>query len=302
MPVGGNPGKMRCRPLRFSAARQPPPAKLAAVPSFIPVTDLDRPELAPYRTMREQRAHRAESLFVAEGPEVVRRLLESGIEVINLLLLPRQAEALTPWIGRHAPQAPVFVAEAAVLQALTGFHVYQGALAQGRIPPAPDLAGLLPRLPPPRLLVALDALANAENVGTAARNAAGFGAQALLLGETAASPWLRRAVRTSMGAVFHLPAPRSAALAEDLRRLRTAGFTCVAADPNPSAIPLPELDLRGDCCLVFGAEGDGLRPEVRAACDVAARVPMAAAVDSLNVANAVAVFAYEVWRQRQARR
>lgn len=252
--------------------------------------------------MREQRAHRAEGIFVAEGPEVVRRLLESGIEVVNLLLLPRQAEALASCIARRAPQAPVFVAESRVMEALTGFHVYQGALAQGRIPAVPELAALLPRLPSPRLLVALDGLANAENVGVAARNAAGFGAHALLLGETSASPWLRRAVRTSMGAVFHLPAPRSAALADDLRRLRTAGFTCVAADPNPPAVPLPGLDLRGDCCLVFGTEGDGLRPEVRAACDVAARVPMAAGVDSLNVANAVAVFAYEAWRQRHARR
>ncbi|HMO64655.1 MAG TPA: RNA methyltransferase [Verrucomicrobiota bacterium] len=272
------------------------------MPQFIPVTDLDRAELAPYRTMREQRAHRAEGLFVAEGPEVVRRLLASGIEVINLLLLPRRAEALTPLIERHAPDVPVFLAGTEVLQALTGFHVYQGALAQGRIPPAPDLAGLLPALPRPRWVVALDGLANAENVGTAARTAAGFGAQALLLGETCASPWLRRAVRTSMGAVFHLPAPRSAGLAADLAGLRAAGFTCVAADPNPPALPLPECDLRGDCCLVFGAEGDGLRPEVRAACDAVARVPMSAAADSLNVASAVAVFAYEVWRQRQTRR
>jgi tRNA G18 (ribose-2'-O)-methylase SpoU len=62
---------------------------------------------------------------------------------------------------------------------------------------------------------------------------------------------------------------------------------------------LPQADLRGDCCLVFGSEGNGISPGVLAACDEAVAVPMANGVDSLNVAAAAAVFLYEAARQRQ---
>jgi tRNA G18 (ribose-2'-O)-methylase SpoU len=272
-----------------------------AVPKIIRVDTLELPDLAPYRTMRRHQAHRDDGVFVAEGPNVVRRLLESGLGVVNLLMPAAWAERLAPLIEAHAPGAPVFVADLAQLESLTGFVIYQGVLALGRIPPAPGLDELLARLPPPRFIVALDGLANAENVGAAARNAAAFGAQALLAGETCASPWLRRSVRAAMGTLFRLPVIESAALADHLAVLRAAGFTCVAADPHSRAAELPAVDLRGDCCLVLGAEGDGLRPAVRTACDVAACVPMAAGVDSLNVASAAAVFAYEVWRQRQPR-
>ncbi|MFN0068042.1 MAG: TrmH family RNA methyltransferase [Limisphaerales bacterium] len=271
------------------------------MPKIIPVDTLDVPDLAPYRTMRRHQAQRADGVFVAEGPIVVRRLLESGLDVVNLLMPAGWAEQLAPLVEARAPDAPVFVADLAQLETLTGFTVYQGVLALGRIPPVPSLGELLQALPRPRFIVALDGLANAENVGAAARNAAAFGAQALLAGETCASPWLRRSVRAAMGTLFRLPVIESAALADHLAVLRAAGFICVAADPHSRAAELPSVDLRGDCCLVLGAEGDGLRPAVQAACDVAACVPMAAGVESLNVASAAAVFAYEAWRQRRPR-
>ena len=62
---------------------------------------------------------------------------------------------------------------------------------------------------------------------------------------------------------------------------------------------LTQAEFRGDCCIVFGSEGNGLSPEVLAACDEAVAVPMANGVDSLNVAAAAAVFLYEAARQRK---
>jgi tRNA G18 (ribose-2'-O)-methylase SpoU len=72
----------------------------------------------------------------------------------------------------------------------------------------------------------------------------------------------------------------------------------VAADGNATGATLARTDLRGDCCLVFGSEGHGLTPAALAACDEAVAIPMASAVDSLNVGNAAAVFLYEACRQR----
>lgn len=264
-----------------------------------PLTSLELPELAPYRTMREQRAHRGEGIFVAEGDKVVRRLLESPLEVVNCLIPPAWLEEHRALLGARAAGTRIYVAGKPLLETLTGFWMYQGVLALGRIPPAPRLADVLAAAPAPRFFVALDGLANAENVGAAARVAAAFGAQALLAGETCATPWLRRSVRASMGTLFTLPVLEAAPLADSLAALRAAGFACVAAHPHADGARLPDVDFRRDCCLVLGSEGHGLRPAILAACDVQAAVPMAAGVDSLNVVSAAGVFAYEVWRQRR---
>ena len=97
------------------------------------------------------------------------------------------------------------VARKEILEKLVGFDLFQGVLAVGRIPPPRSLDALIASSARPRLFVAVDGLTNAENIGVLVRNCVAFGAQALLVGETCASPFLRRAVRNSMGAIFHLP-------------------------------------------------------------------------------------------------
>jgi tRNA G18 (ribose-2'-O)-methylase SpoU len=144
----------------------------------------------------------------------------------------------------------------------------------------------------------VEGLTSAENLGALVRNCAAFRTHALLVGETCGSPWLRRAVRASMGTIFNLPMVEPADLAHALRTLSEAGVHCVAAHPHVSGRTLAQADLRGDTCLVFGSEGYGLSPTVLAACGDAVAVPMPPAVDSLNVASAAAVFLYEVNRQR----
>jgi tRNA G18 (ribose-2'-O)-methylase SpoU len=262
------------------------------------ITAFDLPELQPYRTLRRQMDHRRQGLFVAEGEKVVRRLLESSFEVISVLLPEKWLADLEPLLRARPEQIDVFVAEKKLLETLTGFSMYQGLLAAGRVPPPLSLEAILARSPRPRLLAAVDGLSSAENVGALVRNCAAFGVHALLVGETSASPFLRRAVRSSMGAIFHLPVLETPSLAQALGQLRPHGVRSIAAHPHAEDRPLPAADLSADCCLVFGSEGAGLSPAVLAACQEAAAIPMPPTVDSLNVGSAAAVFLYEANRQR----
>jgi tRNA G18 (ribose-2'-O)-methylase SpoU len=125
-----------------------------------------------------------------------------------------------------------------------------------------------------------------------------FGVQALLVGETSSSPYLRRAVRGSMGTVFQLPLVETNDLAAALLQLRAKGTRCVAAHPHTDRRTITQAQLAGDCCVVFGSEGEGIAPTVRAACDECVAIPMPPTVDSLNVASAAAVFLFEANRQR----
>lgn len=266
-----------------------------------PVADLDEPALAPYRTMRRPVEHQHQGIFVAEGEKVVRRLLRSHFGVVSALVPPAWVEKLEPLLKARTENIPVFTAQKKTLEMLTGFSFYQGVLAVGRIPPPATLEEILNSASPPRLLVALDALSNAENLGGVVRNCAAFGVQGLIVGETCSSPFLRRSVRSSMGGIFELPAFQTESLAGTLRTLRSYDVKCIAAHPRPESRTLWETDLRGDCCLVLGSEGHGISSAVLNACDQAVAAPMAPNVDSLNVVNAAAVFLYEATRQRRGR-
>jgi tRNA G18 (ribose-2'-O)-methylase SpoU len=168
-----------------------------------------------------------------------------------------------------------------------------------RIPPQPDFETLLEKSPCPLLLAAAEGIASAENLGAVVRSRAAFGAHFLIVGETCGSPFQRRAVSGSMGAIFEQPVVRVENLVETLAALRARGVRCLAAHPRPGAKKLANVDLRGGgCCLLFGAEGPGLTATALAACDDMVEIPMPFHMNSLNVAAATAVFLYEATRQR----
>jgi len=269
--------------------------------NLVAVTTLDSPELAPYRTLRRAVEHAREGIFVAEGPSVVGRLLASDLEVVSALLAPEWVERLRSTIEARHEAPPIFVAPMALVERIVGFHYHQGAMAVGRIREPRSLPESLALAPRPRLAVALDGLTSAENVGAMVRNCAAFSVSAVLVGARTASPWLRRAVRNSMGTVFSLSIHEAPVLAATVASLRAEyGFRIVAATPAGPR-PLQEADLAGDCCIVFGHEGVGVSAEVLDACDEAVAIPMPPDVDSLNVASATAVFLYEARRQQAGR-
>ena len=262
------------------------------------ISSLDLPELAPYRTLKRSAAHAKLGIFVVEGDKVLDRLLESDFTVVSVLVIEERLAEYEPRLRARPEDVAVFVCSKPVLAELAGFEIYQGVLGIAKMPPPLTLEKTLAADPHPRLLVAMDGLSNAENVGTLMRNCVAFGVSALISGETCCNPFLRRTVRNSMGALFKLPVLESTNLAQTLRELRAHGIRCVAAHPHTDKKVLSQTDFTGDCCVVFGSEGHGISKEVLTACDEAVAIPMANEVDSLNVSMAAAVFLYEANRQR----
>ena len=262
------------------------------------VQALDAPELALYRTLRRVEEHERQGVLVAANNKVIKRLLASRFTVVSALLTPAWLEKLEPQLRARPEAINVYVAEPPLLETITGYKLHQGALAVAKIPPLPDLETLLNNSPRPRLLAAVEGIASAENLGAVVRSCAAFGAHFLVVGETCGSPFQRRAVSGSMGTIFEQPLVRVDNLVATLTALRARGVRCLAAHPRADAKKLAAVDLRGDCCLVFGAEGPGLTPAVLAACDDMVEIPMPSHMNSLNVAVATGVFLYEATRQR----
>jgi tRNA G18 (ribose-2'-O)-methylase SpoU len=262
------------------------------------VQSLDAPELALYCTLRRPEEHERAGLLVATNEKVVRRLLVSRFTVLSVLVTPGWFERLEPALRARQEDIRVYLCEKALLESITGYQLHQGVLAAAKIPPRPDFETLLESTSRPLLLAAVEGIASAENLGAIVRSCAAFGVSFLIVGETSCSPFQRRAVSGSMGTIFEQPAVQVTNLAETLGTLRGRGVRCLAAHPRPGAKKLSAVDLRGDCCLVFGAEGPGLTDAVLAACDEPVEIPMPSHMNSLNVAAATAVFLYEATRQR----
>src|SRR5271170_1341388 len=238
------------------------------------ISAFDAPELAPYRTMRRAAEHEAQGIFSAEGEKVTRRLLESRFTVVSVVLPEKHLENFRSLLEARPETVTVYVAEKSLLETLVGYSLFQGVLSIGRIPPPAPLADILQKSPKPQLFAAIDGLSNAENLGAVVRNCVAFGVQALIIGETSSSPFLRRAVRNSMGAILQLPVfevgssrcddfsgrPQGPAqravptLVQTLQALRAHGIRCIAAHPHADKKVLSQADFSGDCCLVFGSE------------------------------------------------
>ena len=269
-----------------------------AIASIKPVHSLDIPELVLYRTLRRTEEHEQAGVLVAANNKVIKRLLASRFTVVSALLTPEWLVKLEPQLHARPENIQVFTADAALLETITGYKLHKGAMAVAKIPQLPNLDVLLEKSQRPLLIAAVEGIASAENLGAVVRSCAAFGAHFLIVGESCGSPFQRRAVSGSMGTIFEQPVVRVENLVETLNSLRARGVRCLAAHPRTGATKLSVANLRGDCCLVFGAEGPGLTAGVLAACDEMVEIPMPSHMNSLNVAVATAVFLYEATRQR----
>lgn len=259
----------------------------------------DDPDILLYRTLKKPLTHRRQGVFIVEGDKVVRHFLQSSLTAVSVLLTNFQLDLFRSALEQRSESINVFLASAQLLKEIVGFRYHQGIMAAGIVPENISLQSVALQTAPPRLFVALDRLESAENTGVIVRNCAAYGAQALLIGPDSTDPYLRRAVRNSMGAIFILPVVYASDLPTQLKYLRDEhDFCIIAAHPREESVPLQNADLRKNLCIVFGNEGVGISDAVLNQCDMQVQIPMSQGIDSLNVASSSAVFLYETLRQR----
>jgi tRNA G18 (ribose-2'-O)-methylase SpoU len=235
-------------------------------------------------------------LYIAESASVIERALEAGHRPRSFLMSDRWLEAMTMLLGRHGidehADVPIYVGEPDVVNGVAGFNVHRGALAAMHRPVMPSLDELLESLlPGRRRIVVLEDIVDHTNVGAIFRSCAGLGADAVLVSPRCADPLYRRSVRVSMGTVFQVRWTRIVDWAGSMESLRAHGFVVAALALSASSTTLDSFGRQDNdrVALVLGAEGDGLSSTALATSDVVVRIPMAGAVDSLNVAAASAV-------------
>lgn len=265
-------------------------------PRLIRIDDPGDPRIAGYRDIRERDLVGRGGRFVAEGTVVLRLLLDAhasggGFEAESLLILESRVEGLAEILAGISDDVPIHVASREVMNAVAGFDIHRGVLALGRRRAAPTVETLLSRMPGDALVIAACGIANHDNIGAIFRNAAAFGADAVLMDETCCDPLYRKALRVSVGSVLRIPHAREGSIKAMLSTLVTGGFAIWGLSPAGQTDirtlqPAPRL------ALLAGTEGEGLPQSILRSIRTA-NIPQAPGLDSLNAGTAtgIALFA-----------
>ena len=264
----------------------------------IHIHDANDPRIAPYVSVRERDLIGHGRRFIAEGELVLRTLLsQSRFATESVFVLDSRLPRLSPLLAELADAVPVYSAERSVMDRIVGFPMHRGVLAIGRRGPELFHRELLSGLAPTSVVVGLIGISNHDNVGGIFRNAAAFGADAILLDATSCDPLYRKSIRVSAGASLNIPFARGGSAEEVLQELAAAGYDIVGLSPNGREA-LDEVSFGPRPALLFGAEGEGLPPHILRRTR-SARVPMTPGFDSLNVATASGIALYKVHLDRQ---
>lgn len=252
------------------------------MPFFHAIDDPADPRIEAYRDIRERDLVGRRGLFVAEGETVLRVLAgQSRHRPLSVLIAGKRREKLAPVLAALPTEAPVYLAEQPVLDAIAGYPLHRGILALAERAPEPDVDALLAGLGPKALVLGLIGIANHDNMGGLFRNAAAFGVDAVLLDATCCDPLYRKAIRVSVGGVLRTPfATVSGDMVETLCRHR---LEPIALSPSGEGA-LHDLVPPARAALLLGAEGPGLPAATLARCRTVS-IPMAGGFDSLNVAT-----------------
>jgi len=261
------------------------------------ISGIDDPGISAFFLLQDSTSSRRRTMFVAEGEFLVRRLLASRYPVHAVLLEQGRLDSMAEFFK---PETPVYLASQELLSRIVGFHFHRGVIALGLRQPPAQLRGSIPGGSRPLLLVICPEMNDEANLGVVLRNSAAFGIDGVLLGSQCCDPFARRAVRTSMGAVFNVPIYTSPDLASDLAWLRSEqGFQLAAAVLDASAMPLQRCERRSRMGVLFGTEARGLSSKWIQLCDVSLTVPMRPGTDSLNVGVAAGIVLYHFTLPRQ---
>jgi len=187
------------------------------------------------------------------------------------------------------------------LNGLAGTHRHQGVVARvealARSHSLDDTLDAVDATGAPALLLVLDGVTDPHNLGACLRVADGAGAQGVIAPKDHAAGINATVSKVASGAADTVPYFMVTNLARTLGELKERNILVVGTSDDADQT-IYQADLRGPVALVLGAEGAGMRQLTRKSCDALVRIPMAGAVESLNVSVASGVCLYEAMRQR----
>lgn len=269
---------------------------------IINITDYNDPALDVFARLTEAQLRNKmepeKGIFIAESAKVIRIALQAGYEPVSMLMEHKHIEGQGAELIAMCPDTPVYVADASVLERITGYKVTRGVLCAMRRKPPRTVEEVCAGA---RRIAVLESIVDTTNIGAIFRSAAALGMDAVLVTPSCGDPLYRRSVRVSMGTVFQIPWARIGSSPADwpekgFAQLHAMGFKTAALALREDSVSIddPALAAEEKLAVILGTEGDGLMTSTIDGADYTVMIPMAHGVDSLNVGNAAAVAFWEL--------
>ncbi len=222
--------------------------------------------------------------FIAESYRVVDHLLNSSIQMYSILGTSEWMDQLgVDRITSRISQENILVRSQAEMQKIVGFNLHQGIMAIGKRPEEVRLEELGSQI------IVFNGVVNPENIGSITRTGVALGYRSFLVDVGSADPFLRRAVRVSMGSVFLARIHRSLNLFKSLSELQRLGWSIIGSGIRKPTAFLPKYQFPKKFALVVGSEFNGMDLKVTSICDEVLAIP---SETPMNAASAASILMY----------
>lgn len=248
------------------------------------VTDPDDDRIAGYRDIRERDLVKNRQQFIAEGKTVLQVMAaQQRFKLHSMLVLENRLAGVRNIIDSLPDSVPVYITEQSVMDSIAGFPMHRGLLGIGEVPADIDAIPDEAIIGNWKTVIVLAGLSNHDNVGAVFRNAAAFGADAVLIDSGTCDPLYRKAIRVSVGGVFKVPFFRFHTTEAIISLLKHGGMETYALSPQ-GTVELSCWEPPQRAAILLGTEGEGLSPNLLNTFQ-SLRVEMHPGFDSLNVAT-----------------
>lgn len=256
---------------------------------MLTINDINDERISLYRSLRRTPAsHTSQKVFVAEGDIAVKKLIQSDLHINSIFCTTEHYEKIKVLIKERVKPENQYIGSKELMDQIVGFRLHKGIMAIARQPKNKELSELSPPI------VMLNGIINSENVGAIVRNCVAFGIRSLIVDKQTSSPYLRRAVRCSMAAVYFMDIHFADDILSSIDQLKAQNFSILAAENADGAIPLSDYDFPDKYALIFGSEGNGIDQKILSLADRIIKIPISENIASINVAACSAVFFYKM--------
>ncbi len=239
---------------------------------MISISDIRDPRVIPYIRMQKTN----DDTVILDGRRVILNYLKYHRDLISIFVSENFYELNQEWI-QHL-DCVKYIAPNNLMEKILGYKFHCGVMGQIKFPPLTNLDEIDGNV------LVLNGVSGPENVGTICRNAKAFNFKYVLFDSHSSHPFFRRPARVSIGHVFALKVTLSLDLKKDLEKLKEKGFKIVGTSVQGT----PLKPLAGKKAVIFGAEGDGMYPEISSSCDQLLKIETVDNI-SINVGSASAI-------------
>ena len=224
--------------------------------------------------------------FIAESERVVEKLFLSDLKLVRALVSKEFYAKYKETIEQKLNASDIHIASKSELEQITGFKLHHGVMIKGQKPDSIELDQLGDKI------LIFDRLAGAENIGSIIRSSAAFGFSSYICSPQCIDPYIRRAVRVSMGNIFHSKVHYAQNLIETIHELKERGYSVLAAENRDWAVPIDEVEQPKKLAIIIGSEAYGIAQEIFAHCDATIKIPISDEVYALNASIAASILCF----------